>query len=431
MFDAPHDVTYTAETFVETLTLSFEAFYSALEEFFDGSEKENSINDISKARNGKQRRLDLKSFVEKAKNLNCNSDFSSKVEDQGSKSLHDKLQIRVKAVSNCETFFGKYPSKKFTLLQKAYMVTISNYLTHLKRYFEYEDTLDVTESKQSMNFFIVSPSNPLRLILSFCVLWSIFYYVTYIPIRIEDGVRCYRMKNVSKTLSECLSQTSAWFAFDYAADFIFFTEFILRCTSLSFYSYDGKLKVIEQDRYRIFMKFLNSHQVITGGVRFLIYCVVLFPIDLFATSSGYLKLFRLTKLLSVFLFNVVLDDLLTYLAFETEMIVWNDAMILAGKLFFVTYVAMIWVSVIWDSLMTSYRNGTGAKSMNFESSWFSDSLFYTVTTLSTCGFTLQQPANVNETIYSAFLCLYGPCVFAVAIAAISSLFANEVRQAKL
>ena len=153
--------------------------------------------------------------------------------------------------------------------------------------------------------WMLHPSHRFHLIWNLLLLFGLLYYAIVIPTRVAAGL--YRGLNAEYEGEIRLSMSRLVYSLtvDYIVDLMLTIDFVLRSSFFSYYAFDeNNLKMLISDRPKIFQKFRTENQK-----RFLVAALLLLPVDLFATGFGYLLLFRLYRLLSVYLIPLYLQVL--------------------------------------------------------------------------------------------------------------------------
>jgi hypothetical protein len=259
--------------------------------------------------------------------------------------------------------------------------------------------------------YVITESNCFRVVWDFLLLSGIMFYVLSSPIRLAIAVQVRHLT---------VDNLSSQFSFlDYTFDAVFVLDAVFR--SFLFVPLSDEYGVAQycEEHVNLIWDYSTIRRFYKNSQRFYKTIALLIPFDLFALLHESplpfgmtLALCRLSKLFSLALLPVCLQDIFSFFEKEIHFAIGTDRKTIL-YLGIVTVISCIWLSCIWDII--------GQNSDDRESrTWFVDRLYFVLTTMTTTGYGDIVPVTTLETLFVVLTSIVGPTLFATIVASFAS-----------
>ena len=166
------------------------------------------------------------------------------------------------------------------------------------------------KTETASNNFVILPGSPFRICWDILCLIVMLYGAIYVPIRVMDGFNC-------DAREYCLSSFHFTLFVDYTFDFLILVDAVLRGSVFAFRRFQDDNEILITELHDIYFEYAHSKRLFFS-------LVYLFPVDLFALKYKYIIVFRLTKLVSVFMFPYYMNDVQNFLLREKKFNLTSD-----------------------------------------------------------------------------------------------------------
>ena len=219
---------------------------------------------------------------------------------------------------------------------------------------------------------------------------SVMYYSISCPIRL---VAFYRQRNLK-------SSFGLTFIADYLFDIFFIVDVYLRLNVFAYISYEYGRKELVVDQQRMRKHYVTSK-------RFLVDLFAVLPFDLICLFTGFQSFARISKVARVTQISDIISDLSEHLE-ESLKITFKQSHSSMLRMFLYTIMMIVWSSAGWNALRPDDK--------------IYQSVYFSLTTLTTVGYGDIAPANFYQTCYVIFVGAFGAVFTAAIIANVSSFF---------
>ncbi len=262
-------------------------------------------------------------------------------------------------------------------------------------------------------WLVVTPDQSLRLWWDAGVLLTMLYYIVGTPIalmvqsnclhdtaKLPDGV----LPNTTEAYATCFSRWEYTLILDYLLDFFMIFDLVARSRYFSFREFDEE---------RDCTVTIDSPAEIWRARRrrpgFRMSVLLAFPYDFFALLTGYLRVFRLVKMLYIVLIPSIIGSIQLFLDKERNLTISGESVTVV-HLALATVTMIVWMSCAWSFLSHEDQE---------ESSWIA-SFYWCLTTMTTVGYGDIHPLDLNQTWFFILSSMVGPALSATIIGNVSS-----------
>ena len=267
------------------------------------------------------------------------------------------------------------------------LVTISNVATKQKSN-KLKDMMEKTEI--IFKGFRIQPDSKVHVVWDIVAILAIMYYSISCPVRLAS----YIGSNSPRSSYDLL------FGLDYAIDFLFLADMVLRLRVYAYVSYANGRNEVIMDRKQIQTHYIRSEW-------FAVDLFATIPWDVVSLGTGYYTLYRLPKVFRIWQISALISRLQKNLD-ECMQRTMNETQLSSLIMFLYSLLIIVWSSAGWNAL----RYG--------ESGYHS--VYWALTTLTTTGYGDQTPVNFRQTCYALFVGAAGATFSAAIIANVTSFF---------
>lgn len=228
------------------------------------------------------------------------------------------------------------------------------------------------------------------------VAWDVFSILATIYYCINDPLQV-----ATYYRANSLSQSFHWTrVIDYIIDAAFLLDMFLRMYVYAGISYETGRKKIIYDRELMRKNYLKSPS-------FMLDLVAVIPYDIISIFTGYHAIARLPKVIRAFQIPMRITSLQTHLEDSMDIML-NETWVSGLKMFSSTVLIVVWISAGWSMLRPS--------------DYAYESVYWTLTTITTVGYGDLTPVNFRQTVFALIVGAAGATINASIIANVTSFF---------